>query len=168
MKRSISTLTTQAVLLVGLSLWLPAPPARAALSVTVAGDWRLGLTRQTLVGRPGSDLSMILESDPGTAALTVSGAVDGNQRWCVQISRSDTRWHPDLRLQVRRGSGGVGAGVLRGGLAYQTVETVPGTLLIGCGNRLQVPLQFRLCGFSARVPPAQYATALTYTVVGLQ
>ena len=42
------------------------------------------------------------------------------------------------------------------------------TLLSGCGNRLQIPLQFRLAGFSVQAPPAPYSTELIYRVVDLQ
>ena len=168
MRTHVNAATIWIALCIGLSLSLPVTCAHAALTVTVTGDWRLGLTRQNLPGRPGSDLSAVCESDPGRALLTVSGASSSNQRWRVEISRRDVRWHPALQLQVRRVGNGVGAGVLRSGLAYQPIDTTPGDILIGCGNRLQVPLQFRLTGFSVRVPPADYATELTYTVVDLQ
>ncbi|MEI6502835.1 MAG: hypothetical protein WCP21_17635 [Armatimonadota bacterium] len=162
------TATTWIFLLGSLSLLFPAPSAHAALTVTVTGDWRLGLTRQTLVGLPGSDLSTVFESAPGRASLTVSGALRADQRWRVEISRRDLRWHPALQLQVCRAGNGVGAGVVHGGLNYRSIDTIPGVLMSGCGNRLQVPLQFRLSGFSVRVPPADYTTELSYTVVDLQ
>lgn len=162
------TAATWIALFASLSLVVPVTCAHAALTVTVTGAWQLGLSRQTLAGRPGSELTAVFESHPGSASLTVAGAVSSDQGWQVEVSRRDMRWHPDLSLQVRRVGNGVGGGVLRGGQSYQPAETVPSGLLIGCGNRLQVPLQFRLGGFSVRVPPADYATELIYTVVELQ
>lgn len=86
--------------------------------------------------------------------------------WRIEVSRIDTEWHPDLRLEVRRSGNGQGFySIPTGGEVYQTIAPTPSLLMEGVGYRVDIPLQFRIRGCSVTLPAKTYQTTILLTLV---
>ncbi len=85
----------------------------------------------------------------------------------MDVRRSDTLWHGNLVLSVRRTGNGSGSRAPIGGETYQAVSLADTTFYSGAGNHANVPVQFMISGVSVQVPPNSYSTTVTFTVVDI-
>jgi len=148
-----------------LTLLLAVAVPGHAIDIAATGDWSLTITCADLQAGPGSDLVSTYESASDAVLLTITNT--GGGAWRVYVRRTDTTWHGNFTLSVRRTGDGTGGGTISGGTAYQAIGETDAEFFSGTGDRSNIPVQFKLAGMSLQVPPATYATTITYAVVQL-
>jgi len=134
------------------------------ISIDATGDWSETIDASDLQAGAGSDLKSTYESAAGTGLLTISGTSGNGDTWRVDVRRSDTTWHTNFTLSVKRTGDGTGGGSISSRAAYQAIGLSDAAFFSGAGDRSGIPLQFKLEGMSLQVPPATYSTTITYTV----
>ncbi|MDE2039906.1 MAG: hypothetical protein KGO96_09290 [Elusimicrobia bacterium] len=145
-----------------------AAPALAAgtADVSVSGSWSQTIGATALVSGPGSDLTASYVGGPSDIVLAVT--INGNHSWNVNVRRVDSLWNQNLNLYVQRTSDGTaGSGQVSGGTAYQLVTASDQLFFSGTKSQSGFAVQVKLDGVSLQVPPADYSTTLTFTVVAL-
>jgi len=150
-----------------LTLLLAVVAPGLAIDITAIGDWSRTVTAADLQAGAGSDLISSYESAADAGDLTISGTGGTGDVWRVDVRRTDTTWHGDFTLSIKRTGAGSGGGSIDGGTAYQAVGTANAELFSGAGDRSGIPVQFRLEGMSVQVPPNTYSTTVTLTVVDI-
>ena len=133
----------------------------AAPAITAIGNWSLTIDSGDLVGGAGTDLIETYESGADETLIAISNMAGNEDNWRVDVRRTDTSWHGDLRLWVRRTGDGSGAGSITGGTSYQEVSSTDGAFFSGAGDRSGIPIQLQLTGVSLQVPPESYSTRLS-------
>lgn len=141
-----------------------AAPGRAT-DLTATGDWARTIGAGDLQAGAGSDLVETYESAEASALLAISNT--GGAVWRVDVRRTDTTWHGNFALLLRRTGDGMGGGPISGGAAYQAIGETNAEFFSGTGDRTNIPVQFELAGMSVQIPPNTYVTTITYTVVQL-
>lgn len=136
--------------------------SEAELTINVTGNWSETIDASDLQAGAGSDLKSTYESAADAGLLTISDTAGG--AWRVDVRRSDTTWHTNFTLSVKRTGDGTGGGSISSGAAYQAIGLSDAAFFSGAGDRSGIPLQFKLEGMSLQVPPATYSTTITYTV----
>lgn len=159
--RAISAIIAVSVLIVG-----GLTPA-LAIDIDVIGGWSRTITAADLQAGAGSDLISTYESAADQASATIFNTAGNTDAWRVDVRRSDTNWHPNFVLSVRRTGDGTGGGVVSGGTVYQAITTTDAEFFSGTGDRSNIPIQFKLEGMSIQVPPSNYSTTVVYTVVDI-
>lgn len=151
--------------LVAALAWLPPQGwAQGSIDIEVLGEWSFEITDQDLVGGAGSDLPPVYQSKADQAWVNIrTRAID--QKWRVDVRRSDANWPRNVSLFVRRTDDGEGPGTIWGGRTYVEVTATDTFFFSGAGDRSWVYLQFKLGGISVRVPPDTYSTTVVFTVV---
>jgi hypothetical protein len=153
--------------LIAVILILASTSVDAYEIVAVGGWWRM-VTSADLVGGAGTDLVSTYEGSANESVLSISGCSEPTDPWRVDVRKTDTNWHGDLALSVRRVSGGDGLGAApSGGDTYVPVGSENAEFFWGWGDRRDICVQYRLSGMSVRIPPGIYSTTVTYTVVDL-
>jgi hypothetical protein len=136
-----------------------------AIDIVVTGSWALTIDASNLTGGAGTDLIDTYESASNQVTVTISGTTGDSDNWRVDVKRTDSTWHNDFTLSVKRTGDGAGGGSISGGTAYQAVGTSDSAFFSGAGDRSDVPVQLELSGVSVQVAPNTYSTSVTYTVV---
>lgn len=139
--------------------------AWAIVSISATGGWSETIDASDLQAGAGSNLTDTYESAAGATALTISNTTGNTDNWRVDVKRTDTNWHGNLHLYVKRTSDGTGEGSISGGLSYIEITTIDSQFFSGAGDRNSINLQYKLTGMSVSVPPNAYGTTITYTVV---
>jgi hypothetical protein len=134
-----------------------------AISITVTGSWSETIDASDLQAGPGSDLNSTYTSASGQ--ISVSIKIGKPKSWEVNVSKSDTNWHPDLGLSVRRTGPGTGEGSISGGTSWLEVNSIPQEFFTGMSKRDDVPVQLEVTGMSVNVPPDDYVTTVIYEIV---
>ncbi|MCD6360567.1 MAG: hypothetical protein J7M38_06825 [Armatimonadetes bacterium] len=141
-------------------------PPVCATEIFVVGDWTgLTIAGWSLAGGAGADLVSSRESAPDQTLIAITDTSCSPGGWRVDARRSDVHWPSRLSLSVRRTGDGSGPGDIQGGRTYQELTPTDSALFSGTGDRLDIPLQYRLDGISIDLPPGSYATTVVYTVV---
>ncbi len=143
-----------------LFILLAAATVTWAISINATGQWDLTIDSSDLQAGPGSDLNPSYSSAVDQVILDIIAA--GN--WGVDVNKSDSNWHSNLHLNVKRTSDGTGAGTISGGSAYQEITGTNQSLFSGSLDRNTINIQLQLTGVSITVPPDNYSTTVTYTV----
>jgi len=143
------------------------PSGAGAIEITATGPWSLTIDADDLVAGAGSDLVSTYESNADQAVIVISNTTGNEDNWRVDVKRSDTTWHNDFVLSVRRTGDGTGGGAITGGSGYQAVGTADSAFFSGAGDRSNIPIQLQLSGVSLQVAPNTYSTTITYTVVDI-
>ena len=139
-----------------------------AISIVVTGVWAEIVDKTDLQGEPGSSLHSTYESAADEVVIDITGTSGSSDNWRVDVRRSDTKWHEDLVLWVRRTGDGNGDGAISDGTIYQQVTTTDTELFSGSGDRTTIDIQEKLTGVSTQMLADDYATTLTYTVVDIE
>jgi hypothetical protein len=129
-----------------------------AIAITVTGNWAETIDASDLQGGPGSNLISTYESASNVGVVDINA---GN--WWVYVEKTDSTWHANLHLYVKRTSDGSGSGTISGGTNYQEIDTSQ-LFFSGSDDRSNVNLQLKLDGVSIQVPPAIYTTTIYYTI----
>jgi len=134
-----------------------------AVRIRVTGGWTEIIDFNDLQGGPGSDLISSYESLVDAVDIDITGA--GNALWEVDIRRVDTNWQPALTLEARRTSSHPD---VYGGTAYQQVIMSDQLFFytnVRANNARNIKIQYRLGGVSVQIPPGNYTTTVSYTVI---
>ncbi len=135
-----------------IALFLLFPGVSLAIDISATGGWSEIIDANDLVSGAGSDLKSSYESEAGATLLTISGCVDENDSWQVEVSRSDYNWPFTLLVKTSGGN-------------YQAITTTDSDFFTGAGNAANIALQYKLEGMSVKISPGTYSTTITYTVV---
>lgn len=92
--------------------------------------------------------------------------------WRVDVRKSDFLWDSRLKLEVRRSGTGNGQGLffapsIAGGTNYITLSNGNSQFFSGNGVFTNIPIQYRLSGFSVLIPVQNYSTEVVYTLIDL-
>jgi len=136
-----------------------------AIDISAVGSWSDTIDASDLQAGAGSNLIDTYESVAGATVLTISNTTGNTDNWRVDVRRTDTAWHSNLHLYVKRTSDGSGSGSISGGLSYIEITTIDSQFFLGAGDRSGINLKYKLTGMSVSVPPNAYSTTVTYTVV---
>ena len=142
-----------------IGLFLAGTSRSADLSSS--GDWVTGATASNLISGAGSDFQGQFESLAGVTTLTIFNAPGA---WSLRARRGGSQWSGDVKVLVRRASGGSGIGSVSGGTGYVELTTTDAEIFSGSGARSGISLQFKLAGVSKRVSPATYLSTILFTV----
>lgn len=138
-----------------------------ATGIGATGGWT-GLTigSSDLTGGAGTDLQNSYESTSNATMINITGTVGSDDAWQVQVRKSDT-WPSEVSLQLKRTGDGSGGGTVSGGNSYIVVGTSDADFFNGTGDRTAIPVQYKISGMSISVPPDNYSTSVTFTVVDI-
>lgn len=137
----------------------------SAIDITATGGWTRTITSSDLISGAGSNLINSYQSSSNATIINILNCINNNDRWRVDISRTDNIWNSNFILSVRRTSSGTGGGAINGGTVYMQITTVSQRFFMGRGNRSNINVQYRLNGMSINVAPNIYSTTVTYTLV---
>jgi hypothetical protein len=90
--------------------------------------------------------------------------------WEVRVSKIDIKWHNNLKLDIIRtgpGSGTIFSSITDGNINYQEVSSNPTLFFRGTGIFSNIPIKYRLRGFSVLIPVDTYSTSVIYTLIEL-
>ena len=132
-----------------------------AITITVTGNWAETIDASDLQAGAGSDLISTYESASNVGIVDISSTA-GN--WALVIKKTDTNWHGNFHLYVKRTSDGSGSGTISGGTAYQEITDLDQSFFSGSNDRSNINLQLKLEGVSIQVPPDVYTATIYYTV----
>jgi len=139
-----------------------------AIDIAVTGPWSLTIDEDDLIAGAGSDLISTYESNTDQVSIVISNTTGNDDNWRVDVRRTDTTWHSDFVLSIKRTGDGTGGGSITDGTTYQQVGTTNSEMFSGAGDRSNIPIQLQLGGVSLQVAPDTYSTTITYTVVDTQ
>ncbi len=138
----------------------------SALSITTSGGWNLSIDSTDVTGSAGSDLTPTYYSSTDAIIMSISDAIDNSDNWEIQVHKTDTNWHGNLKLALQRTSNGSGGGSISGGDSlYIELTGTDQYFFEGSGDRTDVDIQFRLTGVSVLVPADSYSTTIYFTVI---
>jgi hypothetical protein len=135
----------------------------AAVGIKLTGVWFETIDASDLQAGAGSNLIDTYESLSDQTSIEIIGAAGKN--WRVDVKKTDTNWHSNFELSVRRTSDGTGPGTISGGTSYQEVTDTDKTFFDGSESRIDIYEQLKLSGVSVQVPWDTYVTTIYYTVV---
>ena len=131
--------------------------------VSSSGNWTEMIDASDLVAGAGSDVTSQYESGSGAATLTISNTAGAS--WRILARRSDSTWHGDFVLAVRRTSDGSGSGAVIGGSSYTQLSTLDTEIFSGSGDRSNIAVQYKLTGMSKIVSPNLYSSGITFVLL---
>jgi len=133
--------------------------------ITATGNWSGTIDSSHLTGGAGTDLISIHTSGSEQVSITISNTAGDWDFWRVDVRKSDTNWHADLALSVRRTSPGSGTGSISGGTDYVAAGDLDTAFFNGRGDRTDVYVKLQLSGVSVQVVPDTYSASIVFTVV---
>ena len=150
------------ILLVLFALMVLYPNEVLSQSIKITGSWDETVDSTDLQGSAGTDLISTYESISNVCDIDITGGAKKN--WRVDVNKTDTLWHTNLHLYVRRTSDGTGGGTITGGTAYQEITDINQTLFSGYDNLRDITIQYQLTGVSVQILPNVYTTTINYTI----
>lgn len=137
--------------------------AQAAISITVSP---LAISRtideDDLQAGAGSDLNPTYRSTSNLIRIDITDTIVS---WEVYVKKTDTNWHPNLRLGVMRTTDGDGLGSISDGTSWQEVTNGWQLFFSGSEQRLDIRVQIALTGVSLQIPVDTYITTVSYGVI---
>lgn len=138
-------------------------------TLTITGSWTSTLATSNIT-EAGLDYSSTynIVSSVSQSLLTVNSAK--NSVAFVYVQKSDTSWDTRLILSALRTGSGTGNNgfSVTNGTTYQTVSNVPTYFFEvrpNVGTRVSnIPIQYKISGFTVLLPVKAYTTTLLYTV----
>lgn len=135
--------------------------------ITATGNWSGTIDASGLTGGAGTDLNPTYTSASDQVSITISNTSDDWDFWRVDVRKSDTNWHNDLGLSVRRTSSGTGTGSISGGTSYIAAGDLDTEFFRGRGDRSNILVKLQLSGVSVQVLPGTYSASIVFTVVDI-
>lgn len=142
--------------------------AGASIDIVGSGTWSPTIGASDLTAGAGSDLTGSYQSNSDQLLLGISNTLGNGDNWRVDVRRSDTNWHANFVLSVKRTGDGTGGGSITGGGTYQSVGASDAPFFSGAGDRSDIPIQLQISGVSIQISPATYSTSIIFTVVDTQ
>ena len=120
----------------------------------------------------GNDFPASIENE---SALYVSitkfsgGNYNANQKWKINILKSDLIWNPNLILEVIRTGDGrrpdnPGNTIISDGTSYQTITNTSNYFFSGKSEIVNIPINFKLSGVSITMGAKNFETNIYLTV----
>lgn len=131
-----------------------------AFEIRVKNTWALTINGTDLQSGPGSDLNGTYESNSSQIELEIRNTT---LSWTVDVKKTDSTWHNDFQLFVKRTTDGVGPGSVSGGTTYQEITNTNQQFITGSNELDKIFCQLKLQGVSISIAPAAYSTTVTYT-----
>ena len=153
---------TKNLIIVVISIFLLVPSGTSALDIAATGGWSETINSSDLTSGAGSDLTGTYESSTNATVLDITNAANQGDRWRVDMQRSDSTWHANFTLYIKRITTNQ---KLNGGLSYTEIRTSTDTFFDGKGNYSGINCQYQLTGMSMAIPPNTYTTTVTFTIV---
>lgn len=128
------------------------------------------------INEAGSDFSGSVISEPTLFISVSSGNYwdkkdNPNQKWRIEIQKSDIAWDDDLVLEAKRDGKGYKLSKkgnkkpnIQGGTSYQPVTGMGEYFFRGKDQVVEIPVSFKLTGFSIVHGAKDYETNIILTV----
>ncbi|SOE22181.1 hypothetical protein SAMN06298216_2631 [Spirosomataceae bacterium TFI 002] len=89
--------------------------------------------------------------------------------WRVDVRKSDINWDSRLKLEIRRSGNGNGSffSSINGGGGYQQLNNNIVNFFNGSGFYSNIPIQYRISGFSVLIPVEEYRAEVVFTLIDL-
>lgn len=133
-----------------------------ALDIAATGGWSETINSNDLISGAGSDLNGTYESAANATSINILNTAGGNDKWRVDMQRSDSTWHANFTLYIKRITI---SGKLNGGENYTEIRTATDTFFDGKGDFSAIECQYQLTGMSLNIPINTYTTTVTFTIV---
>ncbi len=148
-----------------LFLLLPSP--LTAIDISASGDWANTLNRDDLKRGIGSDLVSPQVSANNQTILKITNCSGATDAWQVYVHQSPSGWNPELLLQIKRRSDGIGSGTISGGTDWQDVTGSTQLLFSGSGDRSKIKIKYRVQNTSLSISPGSHNTQVYFTIVDI-
>lgn len=129
----------------------------------------------------GTNYAGTYESASNQVTINIGGAnvldllglvVIGTNPWKVDIRYQAIEWNSAFTIErIRTGDGSQSGGLcllcvysINLGTTYEPIEEINTLFFEGRGNRINIPIQFRISGVSVTVPVANYGATIIFTV----
>jgi len=150
------------------SFFFLSPPTLASIQIQASGSWTVAVSPP---GAAGRDVNESIESDALSMMLQIDqnpgGWLPNGKGWRVTVSRSGD-WHPNLRLRIKRTTGGTPPGCLVGATDFLEVPDSDHPVeFFECNSQNEISsigYQLQIQGVSVLVGPLNQTT-LRFTVV---
>ncbi len=127
-----------------------------------------------IISEAGEDFTASVESYAPVYVSVLSDnqldkKINPGHSWRIFIHMQEIDWNDDLRLEVKRtGTGSKpdsnGKPQISNGENYQLIQSTPGYFFNGKGEIAQIPLGFRISGFSVTMGAKNFESSLIFTV----
>ncbi len=89
-----------------------------------------------------------------------------NAYWTVSVNKNDINWNNQVKIFVRRTSGGSGhgSGSVYGGLNYIQINNLSSTFITGDKKVNDIDIQYKITGVDVTLPADDYYTDIVYTL----
>jgi hypothetical protein len=133
----------------------------SAADIDVVSTWSPTLNDSNLLDGAGTPLVAHIDSFPGAATLTISGAEGAH--WQVQVARRDAgNWPDGVEIEVKYSGNDA---TIVGGTGYLTLSSGLQPFIEGTGNHATIDLQLRLRGLTLQHRAGGYHLAIDYQIV---
>jgi hypothetical protein len=130
---------------------------------TQGGRWTIDLDDTSLSGGAGTDFASPVESAADLVDVDVSNPQNA---WRIDIRRTDSVWHANLRIYARRTTDGTGSGTVSGGTTYQEITTVDQPFITGTLGRSNMKVQLAV-DVEVSVGIDNFSTTIYYTATDI-
>jgi hypothetical protein len=142
--------------------------------INTSGAWYPSVA-SNLITDAGLNYSSSLKVQSPSNQTLISLSLEGGifnvlfNNWQVDVSRYDTKWNPNLNLEVRRTSNGSGTifGSISGGTIFQEVTPNSKSFFNGVGNYSGIGIQYQISGLSVLIPADTYSTTVMFTLIDI-
>lgn len=142
--------------------------------INTSGSW-YPTVATNLITDAGLNYSSNLKVQSPSNQTLISLSLEGGifnvlfNNWQVEISKYDTKWHPNLSLEVKRTSNGSGTifGSISGGTIFQEVTPNSKSFFSGIGNWSGIGIQYQISGLSVLIPADTYSTTVMFTLIDI-
>jgi hypothetical protein len=137
--------------------------------ISVNTGWSVSIPVGTIT-EAGNDYSTSVSS-PISQTL-IDFKTGGSSSYTINVQKVDIDWHPNLTVWVQRNGDGAGSGgqtvPMTGGTTFIQVTNTPQAFFFDASgashNRNNVPIQYRILGYSVLLPVKTYTTTVVYTI----
>lgn len=137
----------------------------SALDLEVTGDWTNTLDVSDLKNGIGSNFTSPQLSANNQTILEIMNCIDDSDNWQINVRRSDSNWHPNLVMQVKRRSDGRGSGTITDGGAWRDITESDQYFFSGSGDRTKIKIKYRVQNVTMEIPVGTKMTTIHYTVI---
>ncbi len=153
---------TKILLILFIAIFIFFPAGTGALDIAATGGWSETINATDLISGAGSDLTGTYQSATNATVLDLTNASGNNDKWRIDMQRSDGTWHASFTLYIKRTST---PPRINGGTTFTEIRTTTDAFIDGKGNFSGLNCQYQLTGMSVSIPPNTYSTTITFTIV---
>lgn len=120
-----------------------------------------------VVNTPFDGSSSSVNPESQTVILHITGSAEGGALWKIRIRLANASGLENFKLWARRVGGGEGGGTIQGGTSYLLLGNSDMDFFEGTGDRMAIPIQYKITGASVPFPKGIYSAEIVFTVVEL-